>query len=112
MNDLTRDALEESIKHWKEVVAEPVRTRVGPAECALCTMFWGSGCNGCPVHERTGQISCVGSPFDKFYDAQSTVRWMRERGDAPSPLALENLVKLAKAELKFLRSLRPRKQKK
>ena len=89
-------ALKESIKKWEWLA----KHRGSPlpytdAEtCALCNIYISGdkdNCMGCPVMERTGTKSCVGTPYCDY------------------SLALDHKeAKLAaRAEVKFLKSLLP-----
>lgn len=93
MDERTAQALEESIKHWEENVERAERNEgllLGPDDCALCGLFWKKDCVGCPVSERTGKLSCDGSPY---YDVST---------------AMTNVARVSACldELNFLKSLR------
>lgn len=82
MDDVTREALEGSIKKW-EAIVDGSGIDAGPQNCPLCQMFWAGGCRGCPVFDVTDEKDCYGTPY---WDVDE---------DAPE------------RELKFLKSLRP-----
>ena len=67
----TRIALEESILHWKEIAANPLKLAFGREECALCTIYWldaeeSTACVGCPVMCRSGVKHCHHTPYANF----------------------------------------------
>lgn len=101
----------ETIKAWKASVAHWERLASGNSledetmfadDCALCTLFIEDGCMGCPVAAATGCSGCYGSPWAKVIRAFDEY----DKGYT-SPAFL----KAAKRELKFLKSLRPEKDK-
>jgi len=73
MTPETKEALEESIKHWEENLE---RYRIGwsiitgPKECALCRKFNLSDtiypCVKCPIFNKTGLPFCKETPYDIF----------------------------------------------
>lgn len=103
MDDRTKEALLGSIAKWEAIVAGHGEDK-GVDNCALCQMFWHDRCKGCPVAAKTGEIHCVGSPYDA---------WGGENGEEYTPLNdadeedREDFKKLAQAELDFLISLLP-----
>jgi hypothetical protein len=108
MDQITRDALESSIKHWQENVAVTSfgQATIGPHDCALCNLFnvyedklEERNCIGCPVRKATGQRYCCGSPFEKVCSAHRAFQ-----GDDAN---LQEFRDAAQAELDFLISLRP-----
>ena len=98
-------AVKGSIAHWKRIVAGE-EAENGITNCALCEMFYRGGCDGCPVFMKTGQIECGGTPYLKWtviqreespgYFMDLGVRTPREKA-------------AARAELRFLKSLLPRR---
>lgn len=104
MDAKTLTALRQSIEKWeRNAVAEtPEDFTTGRSACALCGLFWGGGCEGCPVREATGRQSCYGSPYDDADMARD--EWL----DAPTDTALRDAAHIAaRAEAEFLRSLLP-----
>ena len=110
MNKATLLALKGSIKKWEDIVAG-TKQDLGDENCPLCKRFLVSKnketCEGCPVREKTGQSLCGGSPYEAWHREQARLEdradQYRERyADTPE------LQKLARAELKFLRSLMPK----
>jgi len=64
MKKATAKALELSITHWEENVrTHPQDVSLSADKCALCDLFWGIQCIGCPVMESTGRERCGGSPY-------------------------------------------------
>ncbi len=104
MDEKTLKALKASIRHWRANVRAimPDQASVSESDCVLCAQFISnSGCNGCPVKQRTGRMFCQRSPYMAARNAY--LRWC---GDD----SLENRRKWrkqAQAELDFLRSLLP-----
>lgn len=70
MNAEILKALRGSIKKW-ERIATGRETDRGSSNCPLCKKFMFNDlypCDGCPVKERTGMLSCRGTPYEKFQD--------------------------------------------
>ena len=99
----TLKALKGSIAKWEAIVAG-TGTDEGVRNCPLCKLFNPfeapfTGCLGCPVRDATGESSCNGSPYQewsKYWD-----------GDLGNTTSTTEERRLAKAELRFLRSLLP-----
>lgn len=68
MDERTLTALKESIAKWeRNAKAESVDDMtLGWRQCPLCLFFFGSGCRGCPVRERTGFGYCMNTPYENF----------------------------------------------
>src|SRR5690349_9315324 len=98
MDAVTRKALEGSIRKWRGILAGTTADD-GVTNCPLCAEFYSIslGCHGCPVSAATGHSFCRGSPYEKWED-QNSSRAMNKK-----------LRALAKAELDFLISLRPKR---
>lgn len=92
MDERTLIALRGSIKKWEDIVAG-IGLDKGEDNCPLCKLFHerfrytGSHCDGCPVSEKTGDMSCSGSPYAAYCDEPTKAG--------------------AIAELEFLKSLLP-----
>lgn len=106
MNARTLRALKGSIKKWENIITG-VGVDLGPTNCALCRQFNvyderqdTVDCTGCPVFDHTGQHGCHGTPYDEWSDHD----FIRVRDDLPESL------RIAKDELKFLKSLLPNSQ--
>lgn len=101
MNRETLAALKGSIKKWEAIVKKEEMDD-GPHNCPLCALFfWKEDmCVGCPVMEKTGVDGCGNTPYDE---------WSRE--NFAEVIDKESL-KLAKAELAFLKRLLPKRRKK
>lgn len=99
---LTRErALELSIQKWATIVkltekGEMVYSDYGRLTCALCGLYYGKDCDGCPVKEHTKLKSCHGTPHEEIE------KYMNRKG----PISLW----LAKEELEFLKNLRETNQ--
>ena len=89
------EALELSIQKWKSMIYLLERgfkiADGGVSTCALCELFWYSGCDGCPIANRTGASECDFTPY---------IQW--------EALAYEGVydIELAQEELAFLESLK------
>ena len=79
------DPLELSIEKWQDIV-DGKGSDYGHLDCALCETH---ECSECPIGD------CVGTPYDAYWQATST----------------KQRKKAAKAELEFLKSLRPKEAK-
>ncbi len=101
MDDRTRAALEESIKHWEENAAAetPEGVSTGAENCPLCYLFFDANCQGCPVRRKTGEAACTGSPYNEAYFALHD--WAKD-GKSRDIYRMA-----AQAEVDFLRSLLP-----
>ena len=115
MDIKTRKALEASIKHWKANVAaeKSYDATSGASSCALCALFRrpsrdDGACQGCPVREKSGFDFCFGTPFPAAARALENWRmpWTTTMSDAQLRL---QWLRAARAELAFLKSLRPKK---
>lgn len=96
MDDKTLEALKGSIAKWGAIVAGKGEDLMAQ-NCPLCQAF--PGCYGCPVAEKTDTADCQDTPWeDWFCDFQN-----HETKMANTP----GRVRLAQAELDFLRSLLP-----
>ncbi|MDH1268948.1 hypothetical protein N5C81_15085 [Rhizobium pusense] len=108
MEQITREALEASIKHWQEIteVTAYNQVHIGPEDCALCQLFnihdddnEDQNCIGCPVRDATGKRYCGDSPYLRANNAK--ISWWEGKSK------LEDFIAAAKDELDFLISLRP-----
>lgn len=105
MDQRTLEALKGSIEKWRRIVYKGA-SNGGPEDCPLCQLFntyehkyglAGEKCVGCPVMERTGVSGCEGSPYEKI-----------ENSFYVDPINEDpKVLKHAKAELAFLKSLLP-----
>lgn len=102
MNRKTKAALKASIKHWEDNVAATHvdGISVDAADCELCRMFWYGAttparrCRECPIFKNTGYFLCGGTPYGDVQEAIDTEDFAAAH-------------KAAKAELEFLKGLRP-----
>jgi hypothetical protein len=112
MDKKTLKALNGSIRKWQAIVKGTGRD-YGIDNCPLCKLFYYNGpvaprrCNGCPVRKKTGRPYCWESPYEKWSDlgVYTTIEDIKE------PERREAVRTLAKNELEFLKSLRPKKHK-
>lgn len=102
MNKETLKALRGSIKKWKDIVAG-TGTDEGTNNCPLCELFFSDTCAGCPVAKKAHAAGCGKTPY---------TRWARLLGFAQvgKTAKTPEQISAAKAELKFLQSLLPKKR--
>lgn len=102
MTTKTLKALKTTIERWERNTQLESFSLFAPGrkECALCTLFWGSGCAGCPVKLKTGESNCINTPYQKIITAY-------DKKCLPQGFAPDNWRELIKAELDFLISLLP-----
>lgn len=98
-----------SIQKWQDIaeeVAEEIELKVpqhpkgvdvssisvGSKTCALCEMYGLYACDGCIIHESTGETDCFSTPFKPFIRAYN-------KGNLPA------MLEAAIAEVDFLESL-------
>ncbi|ANV26850.1 hypothetical protein [Agrobacterium pusense] len=107
MEQITREALEASIRHWQEIteVTAYNQVNIGPDDCALCQLFnihdednEDQNCIGCPVRDATGKRYCKDSPYLRVNNIK--ISWWEGKSK------LEDFIAAAKDELDFLISLR------
>ena len=102
MNKQARKALEESIAHWKRMY-EYSRDEAMDGEaptvdyCALCSVYIGNLCGGCPVAKKADTILCGTTPYNKAYNAYDA--WINGNGTR------RQWRSAAKKEIEFLESL-------
>ena len=98
MTEKTLVALQGSIEKWEKIVA---RTGVdeGVRNCPLCQLFRTrhNNCNGCPVMEKADMPYCIRTPYPRFALVRNRENVLASR-------------KYAQDELKFLKSLLPKKK--
>ena len=110
MDARTRAALENSIQHWRENIAQNNCRfiHIGSSYCALCELFLynrPNECGGCPVVEKTGEPLCNGTPWRRFRVTLSS--WH----DDPDEEAYRNTWRqAAQAMVDFLISLLPQEE--
>ncbi len=106
MNGKTLKALDGSIKKWNDIVNNDGEDD-GITNCPLCKVFKSDECTNCPVREKTKQSGCMGSPYSEFYDHHTT-----QHIKYPRRIECKTCKTLAKKELAFLKSLKPKRRKK
>jgi len=103
------DPLELSIEKWKDIINGDGYDH-GSGNCALCSVYYNgpTNCENCPVCIATGHSNCEETPYDNYEDSLGgdpvTINEAR-RIDAKRA---RNMLKVAKKELEFLKSLRPK----
>lgn len=111
MNDEILTALETSIKHWEEnAEAENFyNADLSPSSCALCEKFRLNvslkACRGCPIEIKTGRINCAGTPYADASHAYEV--WSNDVDESNDPKHRAAFQAAARAEVEFLKSLRP-----
>lgn len=108
MKPSTLKDLKRSIAHWLRMATGKAKFGEVPTgnQCALCIRFlnntdYDKACDGCPVRQRTGSVLCMRTPYRAAHKA------FVEFGKHSAQFK-----EAAKKELKFLRSLLPKKKKK
>ena len=109
MNSRTLKALEGSIEKWRKIAYEDGEDR-STNNCPLCSIFSHKPkCGDCPVRLKTNIQACARTPYEKW-----ALHHQEKKSHTTQPYKVEcsTCKNIAKAELKFLRSLRPRKKRK
>lgn len=106
MDARTLEALKGSIAKWSAIVDGG--QELGWKHCPLCLLFNNRcdekcdlACNGCPVFEASGKRFCVGTPYGA---------WEDDFLAGPKVADTARRKALAQAELDFLRSLLPERE--
>lgn len=102
----TLQAIKGSIQKWNDILTGMVKD-YGESNCPLCKKFINNQCRGCPVKEKTGQISCMTTTYLKFVAHNNRRHW----GDSICHLGCKTCNKTATAERDFLVSLLPKRKK-
>ena len=96
-------ALKGSIKKWEKIVEGRERDR-GHTNCPLCRLFFGIDfCGGCPVAKKGS--NCLRTPYAKWVIHHNEIHFSR----GAYRIECKTCEKLAKQEVKFLKSLLPKK---
>lgn len=108
MDPDTLAALRGSVAKWERIVAGTDINRA-IENCPLCAAFNHppSHCRGCPVMDKTGQFGCGGTPYEEFEASVSLDGGVGLNLNDLGGLHRARFLKLAQAELDFLRSLLP-----
>jgi hypothetical protein len=104
MEDKVLEALKGSIKKHEDILAG-TGTDKGPENCPLCKLFWEQSCKGCPIFIKTGEKSCVETPYtdwEQHIHNNHEVDYIN--GDGIYCPECRRLVEL---EVEFLKSLLP-----
>ncbi|WP_424967298.1 hypothetical protein [Dinoroseobacter sp. S375] len=101
MDAKTLEALKASIAKWEKNarVRKAENAKLTVIDCPLCDLFHKLGCEGCPVAERTGEISCWDTPYEHAYHERG--EWLEDASRGPLFRAA------AREEVAFLKSLLP-----
>lgn len=110
MNKRTLTALQGSIEKWRQI-ANGTMADMGTDNCPLCHTFYREkNCRGCPVSAATGESGCVDTPYVAWREEQVLTRGALSYALSVGWCVVADtpeLVRLAKREVKFLRSLLP-----
>ena len=115
MNSETLKALEGSIKKWEKIVESTEEKDRGVENCPLCRLFYNDfsedeDCMGCPVKEKTGMYGCIGSPYQDWKNHYKNSHGVEFGEGTSRHKDCPECLRLAKAELEFLRGLLPREE--
>ena len=108
MNKETVKALKASINKWTQILAGKGQD-AGCDNCALCQQFYRRSCGRCPVSQATGFDSCEGSPYIEWCIHHYREHAIADFVDLEVVEGCDECKKLAKAEIKFLQGLLPKK---
>ena len=98
------DALDRAIAKWRRIEASTKALDLGGRNCALCKAY--KDCWNCPVKKRVGVENCYDTPYEDWARHATQFHLQKPvKGFHRVPYCRE-CVKLAKAELNFLISLR------
>ena len=91
------EALKKSIKKWKKV--RDGAEEHGGDDCALCELYLGQNCMGCPVSGKTGKMGCEGTPFQRWQEEHVSLETVKRVA------CTRTLVRIAQDMVGFLESL-------
>ena len=97
MTPTTLRAIKGSIRKWVKIRNGTGKDE-GPDNCPLCKLFYAKKCKGCPVSAVTGQIECLGSPYEVWSDFP-----LNEN------ISSSRCIAIAEAEILFLKTLLPKR---
>jgi hypothetical protein len=112
--DEVKQAIDNSIEHWEDIVKNPGTFEASAQNCALCKLYhpcrndfndWEyfnfrdvTNCDGCPIKNYTGESLCSGTPYYNYEQAYD---------DYTSEfIASKELKEAAINELEFLKKVR------
>lgn len=115
MNTETLTALQGSIKKWEDI-RDGTGGDMGRHNCPLCELYYtfdpyiaSTCCSGCPVFEKTNQIWCHGTPYERWSKLESAL--IDEAYDNPhgvmDHIDSNKARQIAQDEVDFLKSLLP-----
>lgn len=113
MDKETKQALEDSITHWKDnlALAEVGRFHsifIYAEDCALCMLYYyehnnkWTWCAGCPVSTKVNEPGCEKTPWANVNHFLNETK----EQESPDEELKENLIQAIKKEIEFLESLR------
>jgi len=97
------ELIDRSAMKWESIGAG-IGLDAGPRNCALCSVFFECGCNGCPVKKYSGFDCCTNTPYDDwlFHMQIDHERW----SDMPYFALCPECRRLAKLERSYLWQVR------
>jgi hypothetical protein len=114
IKEIKSEALSESIEKWKSIVNKTGHDQ-GAINCRLCKIYYDDDCKECPVHIKTGKTECDNTPWEKWYLHHKNDHHGNNPDfhitDIPVKIECRKCKRLAKKELKFLKSLLPKNSK-
>jgi hypothetical protein len=112
MNAKTLKALRDSISHWKRIVGKKTLPdeSIYSDSCPLCKLFSSAEnpnakpfCGGCPVAKKAGMSGCKYTPWEAAAWEAAVSECYSSGQSSPE------FIKAAKVQLKFLKSLLPKR---
>lgn len=101
MRNETWEAILGSIAKWESIAYNDGKD-LGGENCPLCKVFSDGYCNGCPIRKQTGQISCEGTPYQRWLDSRRNCASITEIKDFHGNAQAERATLAAIIELEFL----------
>jgi len=105
MNRKILKALKGSIKKWEDIVDE-TGIDDGSDNCPLCEVCRYT-CDGCPIRIKK-KVTCSSTPYGEW---KTHHYYKHDKEDLPLKVECPECEKLAKKELKFLKSFLPKRRK-
>lgn len=95
------ELLQETLKIWQDKLGKDIKNlRFGPKHCPLCKVYFGRGCEGCPISDYTNSRYCGSTPYEFVL---GVVVCYKDNEDKPT--AHEHIQKAIKKEITFLEKL-------
>lgn len=106
-----KDALLLSIEKWRlignhyESGGKEILSDGGISTCGCCMLFFSTGkdfCENCPIYNKTRKQYCYDTPYDGYAEIIDNYE---NSDEEERKFDVEEILKYAKAELKFLQDL-------